>query len=69
MMCVSCVPVQASCPGSLTYVMGHTPLTPLAMIDEFLDYLCRDTETMTEEEWINYQVLWEKIKLESLYNE
>lgn len=49
--------------------MGHTPLTPLAMIDEFLDYLCRDTETMTEEEWINYQVLWEKIKLESLYNE
>ena len=39
------------------------------MIDEFLDYLCRDAETMTEEEWINYQVLWEKIKLESLYNE
>lgn len=69
MINVLCVPRPVSTPVSVFHVRRHTPLIHAATLEEFLDLLCRDAETMTEEDWDNYQILWEKIKLEGLYND
>ena len=61
-MCTdSCVYNRYSYSGN-----GVPTLNQSATLDEFLDLLCKNADSMTEEDWDRYHDLWAKIKLEGL---